>query len=57
MFRRGGEAGGQMNRIDEVELVFDARGYARDQDRSAARISERGDGRITFKFLAAGPDV
>jgi len=54
MFRRGGKAEGQMGRIDEVELVFDARGYAEIKDhlrRRGAEVSARTDGRIIFKFL------
>ena len=54
MFRRGGKAEGQMGKIDEVELVFDARGYQEIKDhlrKRGAEVAERSDGRITFKFL------
>lgn len=54
MFRRGGKAEDQMGRIDDVELVFDARGYSEIKDHlrlRGAEVSERTGGRIAFKFL------
>lgn len=54
MFRRGGKAERQMGKIDEVELVFDARGYQEIKDhlrKRGAEVSESSGGRITFKFL------
>ncbi len=52
MFARGGKAEAQMGKLDEVELVFDARGYQEIKN----YIMKRGEkltakGRITFKFL------
>jgi hypothetical protein len=54
MFGKGGKAEQQMGKLDEVELVFDARGYQEIKD----HIRKRGDemtaktnGRIKFKFL------
>ena len=54
MFARGGKAESQMGRIDEVELVFDVRGYAEIKDhlrRRGADVAGRSGGRIVFKFL------
>ena len=54
MFARGGKAEQQMGKIDEVELVFDARGYQEIKDHIktiGADVTARSKGRITFKFL------
>ncbi|MCR4296492.1 MAG: hypothetical protein NUW21_13225 [Elusimicrobia bacterium] len=54
MFARGGKAERQMGRLDEVELVFDARGYQEIKDHIKARgaeVTARSKGRIAFKFL------
>ncbi|MDD5302508.1 MAG: hypothetical protein PHS14_05295, partial [Elusimicrobia bacterium] len=54
MFARGGKAEQQMGKIDEVELVFDARGYQEIKDHIKARgaeVTARSKGRIAFKFL------
>ncbi len=54
MFARGGKAEQQMGKIDEVELVFDARGYQEIKDHIktvGAEVTARSKGRITFKFL------
>lgn len=54
MFARGGKAEQQMGKIDEVELVFDARGYQEIKDAIktlGADVTARSKGRITFKFL------
>lgn len=54
MFARGGKAEQQMGKIDEVELVFDARGYQEIKDHIktlGAAVTARSKGRITFKFL------
>lgn len=54
MFARGGKAESQMGRIDEVELVFDARGYPEIKDhlrKRGSEVAERTGGRIAFKFL------
>ena len=54
MFARGGKAEQQMGKIDEVELVFDARGYQEIKDAiktMGAEVTARSKGRITFKFL------
>lgn len=54
MFAKGGKAEQQMGRIDEVELVFDARGYQEIKDHLKKRgeeLSARSEGRIAFKFL------
>ncbi len=54
MFARGGKAEQQMGKIDEVELVFDARGYLEIKDHIktiGADVTARSKGRITFKFL------
>ena len=54
MFSRGGKAEQQMGKIDEVELVFDARGYQEIKDHIAKRgeeVTARSKGRISFKFL------
>ena len=54
MFAKGGKAEMQMGKIDEVELVFDARGYQEIKDHIQKRgqeISARSKGRIAFKFL------
>lgn len=54
MFARGGKAEQQMGKIDEVVLVFDARGYQEIKDHIKARgeeVAARSKGRIAFKFL------
>lgn len=54
MFARGGKAEQQMGKIDEVELVFDARGYQEIKDhikKIGSEVTARSKGRITFKFL------
>lgn len=54
MFARGGKAEQQMGKIDEVELVFDARGYQEIKDAiktMGAEVTARSKGRINFKFL------
>jgi hypothetical protein len=54
MFARGGKAEQQMGKIDEVELVFDARGYQEIKDhikKVGADVTARSKGRIAFKFL------
>ncbi|MDO8756988.1 MAG: hypothetical protein Q7J64_03155, partial [Elusimicrobiota bacterium] len=54
MFAKGGKAEQQMGKIDEVELVFDARGYQEIKDHLKKRgeeINARSRGRIAFKFL------
>lgn len=54
MFARGGKAEQQMGKIDEVELVFDARGYQEIKDHIKARgaeVTARSKGRISFKYL------
>jgi len=54
MFAKGGKAEQQMGKIDEVELVFDARGYQEIKDHLKMRgeeINARSKGRIAFKFL------
>ncbi|MCM2305702.1 MAG: hypothetical protein NDJ72_13460 [Elusimicrobia bacterium] len=54
MFARGGKAEQQMGRLDEVELVFDARGYQEIKDhikRRGAEVTARSKGRISFKYL------
>ncbi len=54
MFAKGGKAEQQMGKLDEVELVFDARGYQEIKDHLKKRgedISARSSGRIAFKFL------
>ncbi|MBI2789011.1 MAG: hypothetical protein HYX59_10050 [Elusimicrobia bacterium] len=54
MFSRGGKAEQQMGKIDEVELVFDARGYQEIKDhikQRGAEVTARSKGRITFKYL------
>lgn len=54
MFARGGKAEQQMGKLDEVELVFDARGYQEIKDHIKARgaeVTARSKGRINFKFL------
>jgi hypothetical protein len=54
MFARGGKAESQMGKLDEVELVFDPRGYQEIKDyimKRGAELTARTKGRITFKFL------
>lgn len=54
MFARGGKAEQQLGRVDEVELVFDARGYQEIKDhlrQRGAELNARTGGRISFKFL------
>lgn len=54
MFAKGGKAEQQMGHLDEVELVFDARGYQEIKDHIRKRgeeIRAKSKGRITFKFL------
>lgn len=54
MFSRGGKAERQMGKLDEVELVFDARGYQEIKDHikmRGAEVTARSKGRINFKFL------
>jgi len=54
MFARGGKAEQQMGKLDEVELVFDARGYQEIKDhikKIGADVTARSKGRINFKFL------
>ncbi|MDX6768205.1 MAG: hypothetical protein SF051_01625, partial [Elusimicrobiota bacterium] len=54
MFARGGKAERQLGRLDEVELVFDARGYQEIKDHLKARgeaLAAATGGRITFKFI------
>lgn len=54
LFKRGGAAERQMGRIDEVELVFDARGYREIKEhltRRGAEISALTGGRVKFKLL------
>ena len=54
MFSRGGKAEQQMGRLDEVELVFDSRGYQEIKDhikRRGEEVAARSKGRITFKHL------
>lgn len=54
MFARGGKAEQQMGKLDEVELVFDARGYQEIKDhirKLGADVTDRSKGRIKFKFL------
>jgi len=54
MFVRGGKAEAQMGKLDEVELVFDARGYQEIKDhlkKRGAEVAARTNGRITFKYL------
>ncbi len=53
MFARGGKAERQLGQLDEVELVFDARGYQEIKDHLKARgekLAAATNGRITFKF-------
>lgn len=54
MFAKGGKAEQQMGKLDEVELVFDARGYQEIKDHLKKRgeeLNARSKGRIAFKFL------
>jgi len=54
MFAKGGKAEQQMGKLDEVELVFDARGYQEIKDHLKKRgeeVGARSKGRISFKFL------
>ena len=54
MFGKGGKAEQQMGKLDEVELVFDARGYQEIKDHLRKRgeeIAAITKGRIAFKFL------
>ncbi|MEK7381969.1 MAG: hypothetical protein AAB262_01625 [Elusimicrobiota bacterium] len=54
LFARGGKAESQMGRIDEIALVFDARGHREIKDhlrRRGSEVSKRTGGRIAFKFL------
>ncbi len=54
MFSKGGKAEQQMGKLDEVELVFDARGYQEIKDHLKMRGDEmtaKTKGRIKFKFL------
>jgi hypothetical protein len=54
MFARGGKAEQQLGPLDEVELVFDSRGYQAIKDHlktRAAEVEARSHGRITFKYL------
>ena len=54
MFAKGGKAERQMGKLDEVELVFDARGYQEIKDHIRKRgdeITTKTNGRISFKFL------
>ncbi|MBI3553105.1 MAG: hypothetical protein HY077_11370 [Elusimicrobia bacterium] len=54
MFARGGKAEAAMGKLDEVELVFDARGYSEIKEhirQVGAGVTARSNGRITFKFL------
>ncbi len=54
MFGKGGRAEQQMGKLDEVELVFDARGYQEIKDHIRMRgeeMSAKTNGRVKFKFL------
>ena len=54
MFAKGGKAERQLGQLDEVELVFDARGYQEIKDHLKLRgekLAAATNGRITFKFI------
>jgi exoribonuclease R len=54
MFARGGKAEAAMGKLDEVELVFDARGYSEIKKhllRRGQEVAARSGGRIRFQFL------
>ncbi|MBI4061297.1 MAG: hypothetical protein HY403_07685 [Elusimicrobia bacterium] len=54
VFQPGGRADRQMGELDEVELVFDARGRGEIKEHLKKRgdeVSARTSGRISFKFL------
>lgn len=54
LFARGGKAEQQMGKLNEVELVFDVRGYGEIKEhlkKVGTDVAERTHGRISFKYL------